>query len=103
MSAYAVKATGIGKRYRLGERESYLALRDILAGWMRAPFKRGGSVRVPRAQRPTIWSLRDVSFEIQQGDTVGIVGRNGAGKSTLLKLLARITRPTCGTIELRGK
>ena len=95
-----IKVQDLGKRYRLGARQPpYGSLRDSLAGVVRAPWK--------RLQRngpdPLIWALRDVSFTIQPGEAVGIVGRNGAGKSTLLKLLARITEPTTGLIELYGR
>lgn len=95
-----IKVEDLGKRYRLGARQPpYGSLRDSLAGVVRAPWK--------RLQRngpdPLIWALRDVSFTIQPGEAVGIVGRNGAGKSTLLKLLARITEPTTGLIELYGR
>jgi lipopolysaccharide transport system ATP-binding protein len=101
MPLHAVRATGLGKRYSLGERESYTALRDVLSRWGRSAMTLRRSAR--KRERPIIWSLRDVNFEISAGDTVGIIGRNGAGKSTLLKILARITRPTEGTVELRGK
>ncbi|HMF44511.1 MAG TPA: ABC transporter ATP-binding protein [Polyangia bacterium] len=99
MSAVAIKAVEVGKMYRLGERESYTALRDVMANTARRLLGRGTA----KTERPILWSLRNVSFDVEQGDTVGIIGRNGAGKSTLLKILAQITRPTEGSIELRGK
>jgi len=98
----AIQAVEVGKMYRLGERESYTALRDVLANLVRGALGRGRGASA-RAERPILWSLRNVSFNVEQGDTVGIIGRNGAGKSTLLKILAQITRPTEGHIELRGK
>lgn len=99
---HAVTASGLGKQYKLGERESYRALRDVVAGWGRRVLGRGGDAGRAKRGRETIWSLRDLSFEIDHGDTLGIVGRNGAGKSTLLKILARITRPTRGSVVLNG-
>lgn len=95
MSDAVIRVEGIGKRYRVGQRQSYRALRDVLAG----AFRRNGK------RKPTdfIWAVRDVSFEVKQGEVVGLIGRNGAGKSTLLKLLARITRPTVGHAELHGR
>jgi lipopolysaccharide transport system ATP-binding protein len=93
-----IEVRGLGKRYRVGEREPYLALRDLLARAIRAPFR--------FAKRPPpdyLWALRDVDLEIRQGEMVGLIGRNGAGKSTLLKILARITRPTSGWAEVRGR
>ncbi|MGH9730575.1 MAG: ATP-binding cassette domain-containing protein, partial [Candidatus Acidiferrales bacterium] len=95
MSDAVIRVEGIGKRYRVGQRESYRALRDVLAG----AFRRNGK----RSSREVIWAVRDVSFEVKQGEVVGLIGRNGAGKSTLLKLLARITRPTEGHAELHGR
>ena len=93
-----MEVRGLGKRYRVGERERYLALRDVLARLIQTPFRR-------QRHRPPefIWALRDVSLEIQQGEVVGLIGRNGAGKTTLLKILSRITRPTTGYAEVRGR
>jgi lipopolysaccharide transport system ATP-binding protein len=96
MAAPVIRVEGLGKRYRIGGGERYLALRDVLARAVRRPF-------APAAAAPFIWALRDVSFTVARGEIVGIVGRNGAGKSTLLRLLARITRPTEGRGELRGR
>jgi lipopolysaccharide transport system ATP-binding protein len=99
MSESVIHVEGLGKRYRVGERERYSALRDVLARAFTAPFRRG-----PRRGPPDyLWALRDVSFDITQGEVVGLIGRNGAGKTTLLKLLSRITRPTSGFAEVRGR
>lgn len=99
MTSAVIYAEGLGKRYRIGDRERYLALRDVLARAFLAPFRRGWQ----RRQRDYLWALRDVSFGIEQGEVVGLIGRNGAGKTTLLKLLSRITRPTAGFAEVRGR
>lgn len=97
-----IKVENLGKRYRLGVRRMpYGSLRDSLVKSVRAPLhllQRNG-----RSPQPLIWALRDVSFAINPGEAVGVVGRNGAGKSTLLKLLSRITAPTTGSIELYGR
>ena len=98
MSDVVIRAEGLGKRYRVGERERYLALRDILARAISNPLKR--KLRPPVDY---LWALRDVNFEIRQGEVVGLIGRNGAGKTTLLKLLSRITRPTTGSAEIHGR
>jgi lipopolysaccharide transport system ATP-binding protein len=95
MTDVAIRVEGIGKLYRVGERET--ALRDVLAGAFRS--RRNGRAR----PKDSIWAVRDVSFEVRQGEVVGLIGRNGAGKSTLLKLLARITRPTVGGAQLHGR
>ncbi|MCA1614282.1 MAG: ABC transporter ATP-binding protein, partial [Acidobacteria bacterium] len=92
-----IKVEGISKSYRLGARQAaYATLRDSIAGALRAPFTR-------RAPRETVWALHDVTFEVEPGEVVGVVGRNGAGKSTLLKVLSRITEPTGGRVELYGR
>jgi lipopolysaccharide transport system ATP-binding protein len=98
MTETVIEVRGLGKRYRVGQREPYLALRDVLARAFQAPFRMGR-----KAARDYLWALRDVSLDIGQGEVVGLIGRNGAGKTTLLKILSRITRPTAGYAEIRGR
>ena len=93
-SESAILAEGLGKSYRLGERDAYKTLRDSIASAFR---------HRSRSSRSILWALRDVSFEVKDGEAVGIIGRNGAGKSTLLKILARITEPTEGRAVVWGR
>ncbi len=105
MSDLAIRVAALGKRYRIGQRERYYALRDVLTRSLSAPVHwLRNSKSANRNPGPDhIWALKDVSFEIRQGEVVGIIGRNGAGKSTLLKILSRITRPTKGRAEIHGR
>jgi lipopolysaccharide transport system ATP-binding protein len=99
----AIQATGLRKTYRIAHRAGpepgrYRTLREDLMNLIRRPFRMRS---IPRQK--TIWALRNVSFQVQRGEIVGVIGRNGAGKSTLLKLLSRITRPTTGSADIYGR
>jgi lipopolysaccharide transport system ATP-binding protein len=104
MSEIAIRAENLGKLYRIGEREQYLALRDVLARTFSAPARLfGRKTASSNTDSSHLWAVKDISFEIRQGDVVGIIGRNGAGKSTLLKILARVTKPTKGLAHIHGR
>jgi lipopolysaccharide transport system ATP-binding protein len=102
MSSTAIKAEGLSKRYRIGAEQRSQHLREALTGALTRPFKIGRA-RSDDSDETILWALRDVSFEMSQGEVVGFVGRNGAGKSTLLKILARITEPTEGQAIIHGR
>jgi lipopolysaccharide transport system ATP-binding protein len=109
MSEIAIRVEGLSKKYRIGTRSTkYSTLRDAIARGVTRPFKglgsrTGADGATQNGNGNTIWALKDVSFEIKRGDVVGLIGANGSGKSTLLKILTRITDPTNGTAELRGR
>ena len=96
-----VRVQKISKQYRIGVRASYDTLRESIMGAVREPFNR--LRRRNDLRDENIWALKDISFEVESGAVLGVIGRNGAGKSTLLKVLSRITEPTCGRIELYGR
>ena len=100
----ALHVVDLGKRYSIGaEVERYATLRDVIVRGAKAPFLRMRHAGSSTGRVKSMWALRNVSFDVSDGESVGIIGRNGAGKSTLLKLLSRITRPTEGFAEVRGR
>src|SRR5712671_285084 len=96
MNEIAIQFDCVSKKYRL-RHGWYLSIRDELARLTRRALMRGAG------EANTFWALRDVSFEIRRGETVGLIGSNGAGKSTILKILSRVTWPTTGTFGIKGK
>ncbi len=102
-----IEVKNLGKRYLIShERGRYVTLRDVLANVMRRPFafaKTKAKRAVGLEKREDFWALKNVSFKVDKGEVIGIIGRNGAGKSTLLKILSQITPPTEGEIVLRGR
>ena len=96
-----IEVKNLSKKYRIGTSRRHNSFRDIFDERIRTLFRRKGQSGV--GGENTIWALRDVSFDVQEGEVLGIIGRNGAGKSTLLKILARITEPTEGLIRMKGR
>jgi lipopolysaccharide transport system ATP-binding protein len=116
MSKTIIKVENLSKQYRIGAKEGYKTFRDILLDSAKAPFLLSRDIAkklirpLPSAAKSkskseenTIWALKDVSFEVKQGEVLGIIGRNGAGKTTLLRVLSKITEPTEGRVELKGR
>jgi len=100
MSNIAIRAENLSKQYKIGVGKHHNTLRDQLVHGVKSLFRRNGR---PHAGKDTFWALQDISFEITEGESVGIIGHNGAGKSTLLKILSRITEPTRGRAEIYGR
>ena len=100
-----IQVTDLSKCFTIKHegRESYTALRDVVSGKAKRMFSFSGKSSKKVITKEEFWALKNVNFEVQQGDRLGIIGRNGAGKSTLLKILSRITEPSSGTIKIKGR
>jgi lipopolysaccharide transport system ATP-binding protein len=104
MNNVVIRVENISKQYKIGAAKyRHDTLRDQITYGLRTLFSRDGRRASVSGLKDTIWALKDVSFEVKQGEIVGIIGRNGAGKSTLLKILSRITEPTTGFVEMHGR
>jgi lipopolysaccharide transport system ATP-binding protein len=102
MANLAIEVDSISKRYRLGEGYGYKTVRESLSRAARLPLRRDAAPESDQSNR-FVWALRDVSFAIEPGEVVGVIGSNGAGKTTILKILSRITKPTAGWAEIEGR
>jgi len=93
----AIVVENLSKQFQIGQAHRANMLREVLADLVRSPFRKS------RSSQETLWALKNVSFTVEEGEVLGILGRNGAGKSTLLKTLSRVTRPTSGSVRVNGR
>jgi lipopolysaccharide transport system ATP-binding protein len=98
MNSVVIQGEGLGKHYHRGVFQGSTSLRDHLDRFLKSPLS-----SLHRTKKESFWALRDVSIEVHEGEVLGLIGRNGSGKTTLLKILSRITRPTAGWAEIRGR
>ncbi len=104
MSSPAIRVRNLSKQYQIGARQKgYKTFREAIGEAAAAPLRRFRRLSGMDAQDDNFWALKDVSFDVQPGEVLGIIGRNGAGKSTLLKVLSKITEPTAGRVEILGR
>jgi lipopolysaccharide transport system ATP-binding protein len=104
MSSSVIRVENLSKQYQIGARENgYTTFREALTGLVANPLRRFRNLSGQAGADESFWALKDVSFEVQPGEVVGIIGHNGAGKSTLLKILSQITEPTEGRVEINGR
>ena len=104
MTDIAIRVESLSKQYRIGGPQArYNTIREALMNMAAAPARRLRRLGQPSPENETIWALKDVSFDVKKGEVLGIIGRNGAGKTTLLRILCRITEPTEGYAEIKGR